>query len=741
MADLPLSGLKVLDLTSGPAGGLATMILADFGASVSRVVDEQYDSLNQVPSARMWLRGKSTVSSLQDAVNTADVLVITRPNSHLCDYDSCAAVNPTLVYCEITGMGPDSTLPPYEGVIAAKTGRMKQMQAILPGGGPCFSAVPVATHATAMNVVSGILAAIHKRRHHGIGEKLSTSLVQGLMPYDMGMSIGLQRRALNPRPGSNNTPMFYMPTLNYHPVQCADGKWLQLGNLLPHLFVNFMRVVGLEDLLADLPDKTEEVRDRILTTMQTKTRDDWMALFVADGGVAAHPYLEPEETLNDPDMTENGHVIEMDGTRQLGPMANLTVTPATVTQHAKSGSGWPVEPGPSTREAPLKDITVVELATIIASPLGASFLADMGARVIKVEAIGGDPFRSMPTQGSMRCNQGKQSISIDLKTSRGQEIARKLIAKADVLIHNYRPGVPERLGIGYDQVKADNPGLVYISANGYGPAGPGARRPSTHPIPGAAMGGAGYQAGGIPADMLDNQGLRDASRRIMTANEVNPDPNTAVVVCASAMLGLTAREHTGKGQQIFIDMFGANAYANFDSMVNYDGKQKRPGLGSDLKGPEPIYRLYGTSDGWVFLGILRQQEWLYFCNATGHDTDRSNPSKLTTSLGDLFKTRTSEQWEVLFHNTEVACVVADACTSGEFFFNECHEDSPWMMQVPHPTMPNYYRHRSMVSFAGSDLPKGAPEEAGAHTDELMQELGYSPETVADCFSQGVLWRE
>ena len=97
---------------------------------------------------------------------------------------------------------------------------------------------------------------------------------------------------------------------------------------------------------------------------------------------------------------------------------------------------------------------------------------------------------------------------------------QSLSARADVLIHNFRPGVPERLGIDYETLAGLNAGLVYVSANGYGPKGPGALRPSTHPIPGAAMGGAGYQAGGPPEVLLDPAGLREAARRLMRANEV-----------------------------------------------------------------------------------------------------------------------------------------------------------------------------------------------------------------------------
>ncbi len=751
MPNPPLAGLKILDLSSGPAGGLATMILADYGANVSRLPDPEYDALNDMPSARMWLRGKSTLGAIADEIEHSDVIVISHPNGHQrCDYEHCSAINPAVVYCEISAMGADSPMPMYEGVVAARAGRMNQMESILPGGGPCFAAVQVATHATAMNVVSGVLAALHKRRSSGTGERLSTTLVQGLMPHDVGASLALQLRAQNPRPPQpprKGPPPVYMPTLNYHPVQCSDGKWLQLGNLLPHLFQSYMRAIGLEDQLEELPDNTEEVRDKILAMMQTRTRDEWMAIFVADGGVAAHPYLSPEEALEDPDMTENGHVVELSGVTQLGPLADLTVTPAKVTESGKSGDGWgaPARVQASDRAAPLKGVTVVELATIIASPLGASFLADMGARVIKVEAIGGDPFRNMGGQGSTRCNLGKESICVDLKSDQGQSIVKELIAKADILIHNYRPGVPERLGIGYEQLSAAYPQLIYVSANGYGPAGPGARRPSTHPIPGAAMGGAGYQAGGTPDELLDIADLREASRRLMSANEVNPDPNTAVVVCASALLGLAAREQTGEGQQIFVDMFGANAYANFDSMVNFDGKPERPGLGENLEGPHPLCRLYRASEGWIFLGIGREAEWRDFCAVTNsgwlEEYDFAGSlTGLTDRLSEHFAARPAKEWEDLFAPTSVACVVADQTTTAGFFFEQCKDDSPWMMPVLNPDLETYYRHRSMVSFENSDLPEGATEGAGGHADALMHELGYDENDVGRCFAEGVLWR-
>jgi hypothetical protein len=129
-----------------------------------------------------------------------------------------------------------------------------------------------------------------------------------------------------------------MPTLNYHPQRTRDGRWLQMGNLLPHLFMNFVRAIGLADELAALgvsgqpdlwpEDCREAFRDRLLMRLQDKTLDEWQAIFIADGGVASHPYQSTQQALDDPDAIANGHSIPMGDTgRQLGLLAKLTRTP------------------------------------------------------------------------------------------------------------------------------------------------------------------------------------------------------------------------------------------------------------------------------------------------------------------------------------------------------------------------------------------------------------------------------
>jgi crotonobetainyl-CoA:carnitine CoA-transferase CaiB-like acyl-CoA transferase len=219
----------------------------------------------------------------------------------------------------------------------------------------------------------------------------------------------LQDRGVLERPKVARDRSRSMPTLNYHPVRTKDGRWLQLGNLLPHLLDNFLNTSGFEEILAQeqfrspVPSWDRETlelfRDQMLGHMQTRTLDEWMELYVADGGVVAHPYQSTQDALKDPDATLNGHVVEKDGVVQLGLLADLTETPGEVGGQAKpddfdqlGARQVRVSKIRAPVARPLEGITVVESATIIAAPLGAATLADMGARVIKIEPIWVIPF-------------------------------------------------------------------------------------------------------------------------------------------------------------------------------------------------------------------------------------------------------------------------------------------------------------------------------------------------------------
>ncbi|MCS5568529.1 MAG: CoA transferase [Pseudomonadales bacterium] len=770
----PLEAYRIVELGLGPVTGLAGMVLADFGAEVIKIDPPAGDRFDAMPASRLWRRGKRTVTAdlakpedvakvRELIVATADAVITTLKSAKReaigLNVSDLTRARPDLVYGVVTGFGergPYAHLPGYEGVVAAKSGRMLGFEGVADRGGPNYSALLVGTHATSQSLAAAVIAALDCRERTGNGAQFETSMLRGMMPYEMGiMSMEqLQDRGVLERPKVVRDRSRSMPTLNYHPVRTKDGRWLQLGNLLPHLLDNFLGTSGFEKILAQEQFQSEVstwdretlelFRDQMLGHMQTRTMDEWMEHYIADGGVVAHPYQSTQDALKDPDATRNGHVVDKDGMVQLGLLANLTETPGEVGDRARAcdferlGSRKvrvPEMRAPVTR--PLEGITVVESATIIAAPLGAATLADMGARVIKIEPIGGDPFRSMfHGFGASKCNTGKESICLDLKSDHGQQIAQSLAKKADIWIHNYRMGVPEKLGIGYDQLAALNPGLVYVSANGYGPEGPGAKRPSTHPIPGAAMGGVVWQIGGLPdpGEPMDLPELREMARKLLRANEVNPDPNTSMVVATTAVLGLAARRTSGKGQKIFVDMFGANAYANWDDFFSFPDKPDRLPVDSEGYGLGPLYRLYACSEGWVFLGVISETEKATLAEAMEIELQFD----VSDNLERIFRGETADYWEGKLGGLGLGCVRADDLLPQAFFLRNEHCLAE-NLAVPamHPEWGQYLRNGPMVEFDQDGTYSGTGG-AGGGTLALLEELGYSSVDIQDLLEAGTV---
>ena len=773
-----LSAYRIVELGNGPVTGIAGMICADFGADVVKVSGPEGDVFRDMPSHRLWMRGKSELrldlSNLENVqalkqliVDTADGFITNLRTSTLARLGlgefELVGLRSDLVCGFVTGFGtqgPYKDYPGYEGVVAAKSGRMLNFAGVAERPGPNYSALQVGVHATAQSVAAAVMAGLDKRDRTGQGTSFNTSLLRGMMPYEMGVISleQLQDKGLVPRPKVQRDRSKSMPTINYHPVRTKDGKWLQLGNLLPHLLDNFLNAAGFDFVYKDEKYKgdpmtwdrevLEEFRDYLLEHMQSRTLDEWTEHFVEDGGVVSHAYQTTQDALVDEDVVANGHAVQVDDGTQLGLLANLTETPGEVGNGHKDASLEvlmqrtlkPTPPSNSNSESkkPLAGVTVVESATIIAAPLGAATLADMGARVIKIEPLTGDPFRAMMNSlGASKCNTGKESICLDLKSAEAQRIAQQLAQKADVWIHNYRMGVPEKLGIGYETLAKINPDLVYVSANGYGPEGPGARRPSTHPIPGAALGGVVWQIGGLPEpnEPANTEELRETARKLLRANEVNPDPNTSMVVATTAVLGLLARRANGKGQKIFVDMFGANAYANWDDFLSYEGKPDRVPVDKSGFGLGPLYRLYECASGWVFLGIVSDKEKQALNQKLGVDPASSTVSE---ALTELFKTKSAQDWERDLTSVGIGCVVADHSAPPNWFLHDEHVKAERMLvSANHPQWGEYLRLGPMVEFDRDASYPGA-SIAGDSTLSLLAELSYSSERIEELLNERVV---
>ena len=802
----PFTGLTVLDFSMGMPGAITTLILADFGAEVIKVEPPGGDPFRFQPAWLAWNRGKQGVvldleaaDGREQAVRLAeraDVLVESfQPGETTrlgIDFEALSSRNPGLVYCSITGFGQKGRLrhlKGYEGIVAAKVGRMLNLDGQTQREGPVYSAVQTGSWHASAAALRGITAALRVCDITGHGQWLQTSIMQGMIPHDNNagdgtlLAVQLEKRdpkrfPRNPIPANQRHS-----SMGYIPVRTKDGQWIQHGNVVDRVAQSMIRAMGLGHLLEDerfakvpnvSPENREILRRIILERMQEKTLDEWMDIYIKDGNVAAEPYRFTHEGMQHEAFVANRHVVEVQDPRvgpmkQLGLIADLRDTPGEiggpapdVGQHTAQvlerlnrgtlGSAPTSRPQNSgqTLAHPLDGITVLDLSTVQAGPYSTTHLADMGARVIKVDATyerrDERQRGAAGSLGDMKTYPGKEGIMLDLQAPEGREIMHKLIAGADILVHNFRPGVPVRLQVDYETCHAINPRLVHVYMGTYGATGRHGRRPGAHPIPGALMGGARRQFGRdlpSPETPMTMDEIVEVTRKLMKANW-GPDQHTSAGISSGIMLGLRARDLTGIGQPIQVTMICATGYANADEAYDFAGRPAPAVPDGELYGLHALYRLYQARVGWVFLACIFDQEWQTFCRYVGRanlltdsrfataDARRAHDEELIAEISKVFTTRTAAEWEALLTKADVACVQADAAVEGAFYAEDPHaQDNEMVVEVEHAMLGPYLRFGGIVHFSLTPGLYRTSILPGQHTRPILRELGYTDAQVED----------
>jgi crotonobetainyl-CoA:carnitine CoA-transferase CaiB-like acyl-CoA transferase len=784
-------GLRVLELGPGLSGALAGLILADNGAEVVKVEPPGGDPLRAHPAWRMWSRGKQTfVADLaRDASREhvaglaaeADVVLLSFrlgvDARFGLDPETIAARNPRAVVCRITGFGPRGPYahyPAWDGLVAAKAGRMLEFCGLVGGARPAYAAVPVAGWCASQLALHGILAALIDRERSGRGRRVETSLVQALSVYDL----------VNWLPGASMMLRTAdVPYLPYTNACTKDGVWLQFAQLSPAQFRAFVHDLGLDEIWQDPrfrgapalrdPAQMRELRAILLARVRERTFAEWMRIFDADPDIAVERFRTPAEAMEHPQLLHNGDVVEhpdpeVGRLRELGPLVRFAASPSrpgASNPRAPQARpvAWPARPPAAAARAhaapvplrPLGDLLVLELATWVATPLAATLLAELGARVIKIEPPGGEPFRQVKHGVPwLKTMQGKQSLALDLKRPEAREIVHALVRRADVLLHNYRPGVPERLGIDYATLRRINPRLVYLYGASYGSTGPCAGKPAYHPTAGALCGEALAQLGaeGLPAPdaPLSSEDLARQAHRLELANETNPDPNAAVATASALLLALYHRARTGEGQAVETSMLCSNAWVLSADYVDYPGRPPREQADRELLGLAALYRLYPTAEGWIFLAAPTQAAFERLCadldrpalardpRFADADARRRHDAELAECLAAAFAQRGASAWEAALGARGVGCVRADQGPFARFAFEEpCMRESGFVTEVEDPELGRYRRFGPTVTLAGDDAVLRGPCRAGEHTRTVLAELGLAPERIEALLRAGV----
>ena len=801
-------GITVLDFSSGRAGGVATMVMSDFGAEVIKVEPPGGEKFRDAPGSIQWNRGKKSVvldlksedgrDSAQQLARLADVVVENfRPGVAQrlgIDYDTLRDGHPGLVHATLTAFGSDgpyANYKGYDGVVAAKSGRMMMFAEQNPREGPNYVVVQGVCHAAATALIRGIAAALYVREKTGKGQHVETSMLKAVTTYDhVSWVYGQMIENLpdtyppDPRVGIGRPN----PT-GYLPARTRDGQWIQLGNVVERLFRSMMHWLDMDFIYEDprferapfLDQDAVAALERImLEKVQDKTLQEWMDIFLGEAGnVAAEPYLTSEQALDHPQIVHNGNVQDVHApgvgdARQLGPMVSMSGTPGrtrgpapALGQHtaevlSRLGSGAVERSNGKNTPMPkhaLEGITLLDLGTVINGPLGCALVAELGARVIRIEAPGGDWGRQGMPMSVHRTMGGSECICLDLKTSEGQEIMGKLASRADLLLHSMRPGAPERTGIGYEQLSEINPNLVYLYAGGYGSTGPYSHRPSMAPIAGAVSGGGVAQMGRDafppPDQAMSIDEIAAVSRKLKRANDGTADHNTGMVNAVGLVLGLYARERTGKAQYVESTMIAANAYANIDDFYWHEGKPPRPLPDGDGYGLHALYRLYRARTGWVFLACPFEDEWEALCRTIDRPDLLDDPRFATAeareehddALADefarVFATEGPLHWERLLTAADVMCVKAED-RGMYFFFNEDPHvrNNGLLTQVEAPRYGEFWRYSPVVDFSATPGRVGPGPLKGQQTRPILRELGYTDEQIHDLQQRKVVfWEE
>lgn len=393
---------------------------------------------------------------------------------------------------------------------------------------------------------------------------------------------------------------------------------------------------------------------------------------------------------------------------------------------------------------PLDGIRILDLSRLLPGAYATQMLADFGADVIKIEEPGsGDYGRVMPPLGAggmglsfLAINRNKRSLTLNLKTETGRAIFRRLVAQADVVLESFRPGVMERLGVGYEQLKAVNPRLVYCAITGYGQDGPYRLRA------GHDLNYAGY------AGLLDyNRGSN--GEPAMPPTQLGDLAGGSFMAAMGVMVALLGREQTGEGRMVDVAMTeGVMALLPLMAATYLNtGKAPRPGT-SALDGGLPCYNIYETRDGkHVTLAALEYKFWHIFCTHIGHlellpfhlPAGPEERQQAIDVLRAVFKTRTRDEW--LAELAEL-----DACVGPVYTLEEALNDphaqargasisggEVGALQESFHTLPSFPR----VSGVEPE-PRYTPPQLGQHTDTILQELGYGKAEIAQLKNEGAI---
>ena len=411
--------------------------------------------------------------------------------------------------------------------------------------------------------------------------------------------------------------------------------------------------------------------------------------------------------------------------------------------------------GHNSGSGPLKGIRVLDMTVWQFGPVSTAMMGDMGADVIKIEALDGDAGRGLWRASTLNmdlgkgrnayfeaCNRNKRGIAVNLKTEVGRQIIYKLVEDADVFVQNYRQGVAERLGVGYDTLREINPMLVYGSANGYGPAGPDSHLPS---FDGCGQARAGLMMSATPP------GAEYPSR----ISQGVSDQMGAIMMCLGVVSALVCRNEQGVGQKVEASHLSANMWLQ-GLGISMSLLNNGQNFGSyERESPtNPLSNLYKCKDGRCIQMMHLQPDpyWRPICRAMGMDDIIDDPRfsdmraraentvELVRIMDEKFAMKTADEWDEVFREFEVDFIYAKVQSITDLKDDVQVQANDYISDFEHPVLGEVKmcNHPNIYSETPAGLWREAPE-LGQHTEDiLIDELGYDWDDIREMQEAGAI---
>lgn len=740
-------------------------------------------------SAVLDLKSRADLEAFLALAAAADILVESyAPGTTAAlgiDFQTLSRHNPRLIYVSITAYGrdtKDAQRPGYDALVAARTGLQWEQRGWPEGAvnhmlgrpdpysdidipddwvqgaprpGPIFTASHWPSLGAFFAASTGLNAALRAREITGRGQWVETSLLQGALAG----GSGTWQRVENPDAQGFNSWILGSKSPKGH-FQCADGRWVH--NWVPN--PRFIITASAGDKINSSPNLTvQNDPDRfgigpeellVMAHYQPILAEcvkkfpckDWI-----DAAAIAEMTMQEcrpvEDALSDPLMLADGCVAEIEDPdfgriRQVGITYKLDTSPGHIRGPAPAAGAHTAEirtaaatlasraqsaaQGGRPLKAPLDGIRVLDLGLAIAGPYGTQVLSDLGAEVIKINALWDVYWHN--THIAYMANRGKRSIALNLKDPRAKDIVLALVKTADVVQHNMRYDAAERLGVDYESLKALNPKLIYCHSRGH-EKGPRERLPGNDQT-GACLAGVQHEDGGMSRGGKPFWSLTSFG-----------DTGNGFLSAIGILQALYHRDRTGEGQFVDTAIVNACLLNTSYAMARPDGSAlPRPRLDGMQMGLSAGCRLYRAIDGWLCLVLAKEHHWpaLFRTLDLAADDPRfldeearlSNDDALCRLLEEAFAKRPAQAVFEALDRAGVPCEISSPTISRQLFDNAEFKARQWTTSYRHPLVGQL--DQIGLLFQMSDTPgviQGAPLVVGDQTEALLNELGYAPEQI------------